>query len=97
MILPKLLSIGPKKILWHKRVILDVRAESAWVLMPNHFHLLCKTKNLPLASSMRRILTGYVVTFNKRHRGYGHLFAFAVRPCSFVVAERRSRPAGLQG
>jgi len=46
----------------------------AWVLMPNHFHLLCKAKNLPLASSMRRILTGYVVNFNKRHRRYGHLF-----------------------
>ena len=46
----------------------------AWVLMPNHFHMLCKTKNLPLASSMRRILTGYVVNFNKRHRRYGHLF-----------------------
>jgi putative transposase len=46
----------------------------AWVLMPNHFHILCKTKNLSLASSMRRILTGYVVNFNKRHRRYGHLF-----------------------
>jgi len=46
----------------------------AWVLMTNHFHILCKTKNLPLASSMRRILTGYVVNFNKRHRRYGHLF-----------------------
>ena len=46
----------------------------AWVLMPNHFHILCKTKKLPLASSMRRILTGYVVNFNKRHRRYGHLF-----------------------
>ena len=46
----------------------------AWVLMPNHFHLLCKTKNLPLASCMRRILTGYVVNFNKRHRRNGHLF-----------------------
>jgi len=46
----------------------------AWVLMPNHFHILCKTKNLPLASIMRRILTGYVVNFNRRHRRYGHLF-----------------------
>jgi len=46
----------------------------AWVLMPNHFHILCKTKNLPLSISMRRILTGYVVNFNKRHRRYGHLF-----------------------
>jgi len=46
----------------------------AWVLMPNHFHMLCKTKNLSLASSMRRLLTGYVVNFNKRHRRFGHLF-----------------------
>jgi len=41
----------------------------AWVLMPNHFHLVCKTKNLPLASSMRRILTGYVVNFNPAESG----------------------------
>jgi len=46
----------------------------AWVLMPNHFHMLCKTKNVPLSSSMRKILTGYVVNFNKRHRRFGHLF-----------------------
>ena len=46
----------------------------AWVLMPNHFHMLCKTKKLPLASSMRRILTGYVVNFNKRYHRNGHLF-----------------------
>jgi len=46
----------------------------AWVLMPNHYHILCKTQNRPLASSMRKILTGYVVNFNRRHRRYGHLF-----------------------
>ena len=46
----------------------------AWTLMPNHFHLLCKTQNRPLASSMRKILTGYVVNFNRRHRRHGHLF-----------------------
>jgi len=46
----------------------------AWVLMPNHFHLLCKTRNRPLSSSMRKILTGYVVNFNRRHLRYGHLF-----------------------
>ena len=46
----------------------------AWVLMPNHFHILCKTINLSLASIMRRILTGYVVNFNKHHRRHGHLF-----------------------
>ena len=46
----------------------------AWVLMPNQFHLLCKTRNRPLSSSMRKILTGYVVNLNRRHCRYGHLF-----------------------
>jgi REP element-mobilizing transposase RayT len=46
----------------------------AWTLMPNHFHLLCKTGTQPLAASMRKLLTGYVVNFNRRHRRHGHLF-----------------------
>ena len=46
----------------------------AWGLMPDHFHLLCKTRNRPLSSSMRKTLTGYVVNFNRRHLRYGHLF-----------------------
>jgi REP element-mobilizing transposase RayT len=46
----------------------------AWTLMPNHFHFLCKTEKQPLATSMRKLLTGYVVNFNRRHRRYGHLF-----------------------
>jgi len=45
-----------------------------WALLPNHFHLLCKTGKMPLARSMRRLLTGYVVRFNKRHNRNGHLF-----------------------
>jgi len=46
----------------------------AWALLPNHFHLLCKTIKRPLSSSMRKLLTGYVVNFNKRHKRHGHLF-----------------------
>jgi len=46
----------------------------AWALLPNHFHLLVKTRNRPLSSSMRKVLTGYVVNFNRRHRRCGHLF-----------------------
>jgi putative transposase len=46
----------------------------AWALLENHFHLLCKTNKRPLSSSMRRLLTGYVVNFNKRHQRHGHLF-----------------------
>ena len=46
----------------------------AWALLPNHFHLLCRTNLLPLSASMHRLLTGYAVNFNKRHRRHGHLF-----------------------
>jgi len=46
----------------------------AWALIPNHFHLLVRTGNRPLSTSMRKILTGYVVRFNRRHKRQGHLF-----------------------
>jgi len=46
----------------------------AWVLLPNHFHLLCKTGKMPLSANMRRLLTGYAVRFNLRHKRSGHLF-----------------------
>lgn len=46
----------------------------SWALLPNHFHLLCKTKHKPLAWSMRKLLTGYAVNFNKRYKRQGHLF-----------------------
>jgi REP element-mobilizing transposase RayT len=46
----------------------------AWALMPNHVHLLLKTGLTPIATIMRRLLTGYAVYFNRRHRRYGHLF-----------------------
>ncbi len=46
----------------------------AWSLMPNHFHMLVRTGPLPLSSVMRKVLTGYAVTFNKRRNRTGHLF-----------------------
>ena len=46
----------------------------AWALMSNHFHLLVRTGNLSLSNSMRKLLTGYVVNYNRRHKRYGHLF-----------------------
>ncbi len=42
----------------------------AWALLPNHFHLLVRTGQSPLAQSMKKLLTGYVVNFNHRHRRY---------------------------
>ena len=46
----------------------------AWALMDTHFHLLIRTGNESISWSMRKLLTGYVVSFNRRHRRYGHLF-----------------------
>ncbi len=46
----------------------------AWALLDNHFHLLLRCKRLKLSRFMRRLLTGYAVTFNLRHKRAGHLF-----------------------
>lgn len=46
----------------------------AWALLSNHCHLLFKTGLTPIATIMRRLLTGYAVSFNRRHRRHGHLF-----------------------
>ena len=46
----------------------------AWALMPNHVHLLLRTGTTPIATVMRRLLTGHAMFFNRRHRRQGHLF-----------------------
>lgn len=46
----------------------------AWSLMPNHLHLLLRTGKTPIATVMRRLLTGHAVFFNRRHKRSGHLF-----------------------
>ncbi len=46
----------------------------AWALLPDHFHLLLRTDATPLSKVMRRFMTGYAVSFNKRHMRKGHLF-----------------------
>jgi REP element-mobilizing transposase RayT len=46
----------------------------AWALLPNHVHLLVRTGVIPLAGLMRRLLTGYAVTYNRRYRRHGILF-----------------------
>ena len=46
----------------------------AWALIPNHFHLLLRTGNIPVATVMRRLLTGHALWFNRRHQRHGHLF-----------------------
>jgi len=45
-----------------------------WALLSNHAHFLFRTGEMPLSNFMRRLLTGYVVSFNLRYRRHGPLF-----------------------
>jgi REP element-mobilizing transposase RayT len=46
----------------------------AWVFMSNHAHFLLRSGLGGIAHLMRRLLTGYAVSFNRRHRRHGQLF-----------------------
>ncbi len=46
----------------------------AWALLSNHFHLLLMPTSTSLSHFMRRLLTGYAVSFNRRNKRSGHLF-----------------------
>ena len=46
----------------------------AWALLPNHVHLLLRTDTVSISTVMRRLLTGYAVTYNRRHHRHGQLF-----------------------
>lgn len=46
----------------------------AWVLMDNHLHLLIRTGEGPLSDLMRKVLSGYAIYFNRRHRRHGYLY-----------------------
>ncbi len=50
-------------------------AIAAYVLMPNHFHILVKEINEGgLSEYMEKLTTGYVMYFNKKHKRVGPLF-----------------------
>ena len=46
----------------------------AWTTLDNHFHLLLRTGTVSISTLMRRLLTGYAVSYNLRHNRSGHLF-----------------------
>jgi REP element-mobilizing transposase RayT len=46
----------------------------AWALLTNHAHFLIASGPRGLPFFMRRLLTGYAVHYNLRHRRHGHLF-----------------------
>jgi REP element-mobilizing transposase RayT len=46
----------------------------AWSFLSNHAHFLFRSGPHGIARLMRRLLTGYAVSYNKRHRRHGQLF-----------------------
>jgi REP element-mobilizing transposase RayT len=46
----------------------------AWALMGNHAHILLRSSEFGLYDFMHRFLTGYAISYNRRHRRWGHLF-----------------------
>lgn len=46
----------------------------AYVLMPNHIHLLVETGDVPLSKIMQSLQFTYTQKFNYRHKKMGHLF-----------------------
>lgn len=57
----------------------------AWVIMPNHFHLLIRTGPKPISLLMQRLLTGFAISYNRRHDRTGHVFQGRFR--SILVQE----------
>jgi putative transposase len=45
-----------------------------WAFLSNHAHFLFRTGTTSLSKVMRKLLTGYVVSFNRRHFRHGPLF-----------------------
>ncbi len=45
-----------------------------WALMPNHFHLIVRRGKKPVSELMSRLLTGYALYYNRRHKRRGYLF-----------------------
>jgi REP element-mobilizing transposase RayT len=45
-----------------------------WSFLFNHAHFLFRSGPLGIAALMKRLLTGYAVSYNRRHRRHGQLF-----------------------
>ena len=46
----------------------------AWTLMTNHAHIFLCSSSSGISRYMRRLLSGYAISYNRRHHWHGHLF-----------------------
>jgi putative transposase len=66
----------------------------AYVLMPNHFHLLLTTPEGNLSEFMRHFNISYTSAFNRRHKRVGHLYqgrykAFVIHADNYLLEVSR--------
>src|SRR5437762_777408 len=64
----------------------------AYVLMPNHYHLLLETQEANLSRAMQWLNTSYTIWFNRRHQRAGHLLQGRFKA---VVVEAETWALGL--
>jgi len=62
------------------RTLTETCRKTAWaihafVLMPNHFHLVVETPQANLVAGMKWFLGNYTRRYNRRHKLFGHLFS----------------------
>jgi REP element-mobilizing transposase RayT len=67
----------------------------AWVLMPNHFHLMAETPEPNLVSGMKLLLGSFSQSWNRRHERRGHVFQGRYKSVP-VAAERAGDAAQLK-
>lgn len=65
----------------------------AGALIPNHHHLLLRTGNMSISRMMQRLLTGYVIFFNRRHNRTGHLFQNRYKSVVSIAIRRGEKVA----
>jgi len=57
-----------------KKYLLNTTDILAYCLMPNHYHLVVKLRDINLPTSMQRLAMSYTGAFNKVYGRSGHLF-----------------------
>ncbi len=66
-----------------------------WAFIPNHFYLLLRTDTEPIAAAIKRLLTGYAVSINRRHRRDGHFFQNSIMRSAYRLAHGPVERASL--
>jgi REP element-mobilizing transposase RayT len=70
-------DVKDRKEFFHRLGSLSTEEKTAiyaWALMDNHAHFLLRSGPGGLSRFMRRLLSGYAIYYNYRHRRHGHLF-----------------------